>query len=139
MLSSTSLSTSLVILLPYSSLLLDTQRMDLYRLITHYAVVFQNPISLPPSRSHDHSITLTTNNPICVHPYRYPHVQKSEIERQVHELLTTGMVRKKDNSWRMCIDYRALNHVTVLDKFPIPMVDELLDELHGACFFLNWI
>ncbi|KAK1427816.1 hypothetical protein QVD17_16511 [Tagetes erecta] len=147
--STTSLSTSLAIPSPYSSLLLDTQQMDLSRLFTYYAAVFQNPTSLPPSRTHDHSITLTTDNPICVRPYRYPHVQKSEIERQVHELLTTGMirpsksaysspvilVRKKDNSWRMCVDYRALNHVTVPDKFPIPMVDELLDELNGACFF----
>jgi len=45
------------------------------------------------------------------------------------------LVKKKDGTWRCCVDYKALNAVTVKDRFPMPMVDELLDDLgHASCF-----
>lgn len=46
-------------------------------------------------------------------------------------------LKKKDGSWGFCIDYRELNKITVKDKFPIPLVDDLMDELNGSCIYLK--
>ena len=108
------------------------------------------PIGLPPIRAHEHHIIMKEgSSPIYERPYRYPFYQKTKIEKIVHELLEVGsirvshghfsslvlLVKKADGSWRMCIDYRSFNKATVKDKYPIPVVDELLDELCGASIF----
>uniref|UniRef100_A0A2N9HH28 Reverse transcriptase n=1 Tax=Fagus sylvatica TaxID=28930 RepID=A0A2N9HH28_FAGSY len=119
-------------------------------LVEEFPQVFEEPEGLPPKRNHEHQIILKQGvPPHCQRPYRYPHYQKTEIEKIVQDLLDSGcvrpsqspfaspvlLVRKADGSWRMCVDYRGLNKETVKDKFPIPVVDELLDELQGAVVF----
>ncbi|XP_026452801.1 uncharacterized protein LOC113353408 [Papaver somniferum] len=111
---------------------------EIQQLISTYSDIFETLVSLPPSRQHEHHIPLLLDySPVNVRPYRYPHFQKNEIEKESSSPFSSPilMVRKKDGTWRMCVDYRALNKITIKDRFPIHMVGELMDELHGACVF----
>ncbi|XP_073225570.1 uncharacterized protein [Cicer arietinum] len=135
---------------PSSTASLENLLVDLATLLHNYWNVFDEPTRLPPPRDQDHLISLIDgSNPVKVKFYRYPHSQKAEIENMVSEMLKQGiiepntspfsspvlLVKKKDRSWRFCTDYRALNAITIKDSFPIPTVDELLDELFGAAYF----
>ena len=94
---------------------------DLNQLLSNFSLVLQPPTTLPPKQPHDHRIPLQPNTPpINVRPYRYPHYQKSEIEKIVREMLQTGLirpnnspfssavllVRKASGEWWLCIDYK---------------------------------
>ena len=100
----------------------------------------------------DHSIPLLPGaSPVNLRPYHYNPAQKTEIEKQVSDMLQQGviqrsaspfsspvlLVQKKDGSWRFCIDYRHLNAITIKNRYPLPIIDELLDELAGTCWFTS--
>jgi hypothetical protein len=124
---------------------------DLQALLSKHQMVFSNPQGLPPSHGvHDHSISLLPKSlPPNIRPYHHPFSQKNEIEKMVQELLNAGiihpstspysypivMVLNKEGSWRMCPNFRALNKLTIKEKFSISVIDDLLDELSGAQFF----
>ena len=111
--------------------------------------VFSKPNSSSPQRLCDHTIPLLPNfAPVNSKPYRYSPSHKDEIERQVKELLDAGLitystspfaspvllVQKKVGNWRFCVDYRKLNDLTVKDRFPLPIIEEIIDELAGIQF-----
>ncbi|KAL0551807.1 hypothetical protein IC582_010896 [Cucumis melo] len=119
-------------------------------LLERYSDIFEMPRELPPKRSIDHHIlTLLEQKPTNDGPYKYSHAQKEEIEKLVTEMLQAGVIRpnhspysslvllvkKKDGGRRFCVDHRKLNQVMVSDKFPILVIEELMDELHGAKVF----
>ena len=97
-----------------------------------------------------HNISLMDNaHPVKQRPYRHGHVQEEEIERQVKNLKSLDLieeshgawsspvipVRKRDGTWRLCVDYRKLNALTKHDAYPLPRIDDSLDALGGSKIF----
>jgi len=113
--------------------------------------VFQDPPKgLPPLRGIEHQIDFIQGSSLPNRPaYRTNPEEAKEIQKQVNDLLEKGWVQhsmspcampvilvpKKDGTWRMCIDCRAINNITIKYRHPIPRLDDLLDELHGATIF----
>lgn len=127
------------------------QQPEITTFIQKYNKVFQEwPMKYPPESMIEHIIEVKPDaTPVNAKPYRYPHHHKTKIERLIQDVLKCGvitksrspyvapvlLVRKKDGSFRLCIDYRALNKITIKNKFAISFIDELLDELHGEDYF----
>nr|GEV60445.1 hypothetical protein [Tanacetum cinerariifolium] len=108
------------------------------------------PKKLPPKRKVDHNIELEPGSkPLAKSPYRMPPPELEELHNQLMELIDAGYIRpskapygasmlfqrKKDGSLWMCIDYRALNKVTIKNKYPIPLITDLFDQLGKARYF----
>ncbi len=121
-------------------------------IVNDYSDVFPDelPLHLPPKRSVDHRIELMPSEPPPSRaPFKLSTSEMKELKQQLDDLYKHGFiqpsqspygapvlfVKKKDGSIRLCMDYRGLNKITIKNKYPVPRVDELLDQLQGATIF----
>jgi hypothetical protein len=139
-----------------SSLNLDETNQSLPSLAVSLLQEFEHvfpkemPNELPPIRGIEHQIDFVPDVAIPKRPaYRSNPEETKELQRQVEELLAKGHVResmspcavsmllvpKKDGTWRMCVDCRAINKITVKYRHPIPRLDDMLHELHRSSIF----
>ncbi|GAU42269.1 hypothetical protein TSUD_81770 [Trifolium subterraneum] len=119
--------------------------------VREFSDVFPEDISdLPPEREVEFSIDLVPGtSPISMAPYHISASELNELKKQLEELLEKKFIRpsvspwgapvllvkKKEGSMRLCIDYRQLNKATIKNKYPLPRIDDLMDQLVGACVF----
>ncbi|KAL9250173.1 Retrovirus-related Pol polyprotein from transposon 17.6-like protein [Drosera capensis] len=119
--------------------------------VRDYPDVFPDELPrLPPTRELDFNIELVPGAAlISKAPYRMAPAELKELKTQLEELLEKGYIRssvspwgapvlfvkKKDGSMRLCIDYRELNRITIKNRYPLPRIDDLLDQLHGASVY----
>jgi hypothetical protein len=122
------------------------------KLLKEFADVFPEtlPNQLPPQRKIDHAIELVPGSEPPSRPtYRLSFVEMDELKKQLADLLAKGFIRpstspfgapvlfvhKKEGSLRLCVDYRALNKITIKNRYPLPRIEELMDRLAGARYF----
>ena len=119
--------------------------------VRDYSKVFHDDLSgLPPERQVEFHIDLVPGAaPIAKSPYRLAPSEMQELSNQLQELLNKGFIRpsysqwgapilfvkKKDGTFRMCIDYRELNKLMIKNRYPLPRIDDLFDQLQGATYF----
>ncbi|CAL2244317.1 unnamed protein product [Prunus armeniaca] len=139
----------------YLAHIIDTQESTLnledIPVVCEFLDVFPDDLpGLPPQRETEFTIELLPGtNPIHQAPYRMAPAELRELKTQLQELVDLGFIRpsvspwgapvlfvkKKDGSMRLCIDYRQLNKVTVRNRYPLPRIDDLFDQLKGAKYF----
>ena len=139
-----------VVPVPLSSLSDDRCPPSVRPLLSKFADVFDKPQGLPPARPIKHTIPLDPGAPTPARmPYRMSPQELEELKRQLTELVDKGFIRpstspfaspvllvpKPNGTWRLCVDYRALNLATVKSKYPLPRLEDLFHQLHGAKYF----
>jgi hypothetical protein len=107
-------------------------------------------LGMPPDRDIEFVIELKPGTaPIYKSPFRMTTPELAELNEHIRELLEKGFIHpssspwgapvifvpKKDGTQRLCVDYHALNEVTIKNKYPLPRIDDLFDQLRGACVF----
>jgi hypothetical protein len=121
------------------------------RVVSEFPDMFPEDLpGMPPDRDIEFSIELIPGTaPISKRPYRIDVKDLAELKKQIEELLSKGFMRpssspwgaptlfvdKKDGSRRLCIDYRSLNEVTIKNKYPLPRIEDLFDQMRGAKVF----
>jgi hypothetical protein len=133
-----------------SCLALEAGEQQTSELMAEFADVFAELPGLPPDREVEFVIHVFPGTaPISKAPYRMAPVELLELKQQVQDLLDRGLVRpstspwgapvllvkKKDGGLRLYVDYRELNRVTIKNKYPLPRIDDLFDQLKGAAVF----
>ncbi|KAJ0537730.1 putative nucleotidyltransferase, Ribonuclease H [Helianthus annuus] len=129
----------------------DTPRVEDIPIVRDFSDVFPEELpGIPPEREVEFTIDLIPGaEPISKAPYRMAPLELKELKEQLQELLELGFIRpsvspwgtpvlfvkKKDGSMRLCIDYRELNKITIRNRYPLPRIDDLFDQLQGAKFF----
>ena len=126
------------------------EKINVIPVVEEYANVFPDEIpELPPSRDVDFSIDLIPEaGPVSMAPYRMAPAELAELKKQIEDFLEKFirpsaspwgapvlLVKKKDGRSRLCVDYRQLNKLTIKNKYPLPRIDNLLDQLRGVVVF----
>jgi hypothetical protein len=120
-------------------------------IVCEYPDVFPEELpGMPPDRDIEFIIELIPGTaPIAQRPYRMNPQELIELKRQLDDMLAKGLIRpsaspwgspvifvdKRDGTIRLCVDYRRLNDVTIKNKYPLPKIDDLFDQMNGAKFF----
>src|ERR1051325_6823798 len=121
--------------------------------VNEFPEVFPEDVSeLPPEREVEFSIDLIPGTSlVSMAPYRMSASELSELKKQLEGLLEKKFIRpsvslwgalvllvkKKEGTMRLCVDYRQLNKVTIKNRYPLPRIDDLMDQLVGACVFIK--